>query len=205
MTIFWATQFRPEDPSASIASYGEVSDMFASVGAKQTRLLVAMTQDVGTQAVVTNWESLGHAVAAFDPVEGTAIKAIGSSPTMSATLAAAGPPLRRVIGNIDFSFGDTSVGKYAVNVVQATSAGPELWAEVAELAWSTISAAGVNGMQIGRVVTGEGTGQIITTVFTDDVNQFSGVLSAMPARLLELFTATGTSTLVRNIHRVISE
>jgi hypothetical protein len=197
-------QYRPEDPSAAIATYGEISDMFASVGAAQARLLVAMTQDVGTIAVVTNWESLGHAIAAFDPVEGTAIKAIGSSPTMSATLAASGPPLRRVIGNIDFSFGDTSAGKYAVNVVQTTSAGPELWAEVADLAWSTVSAAGVAGMQVGRVVTGEGTGQNIATLFTDDVNQFSGVLNAMPARLVELFAATGTSTLVRNVHRVIS-
>lgn len=204
MTIFWATQYRPEDPSAAIANYGEISKMFASVGAEQTRLLVAMTQDVGTVAVVTNWESLGDAVAAFDPVDGTAINAIGTSPTLSAIVAASGPPVRRVVGTIDYSFGDPSVGKYAVNVVQSTSAGPELWAETAELAWSTLNAAGVGGMQIARVVTGDATGQNIASVFTDDVNQFSAVLSDLPQRLVELFAATGTSTLVRNVHRVIS-
>ena len=204
MSVFWGTQYRPEDPSAVIASFGDIAEMFAGVGASQARLLVAITQDVGTVAVVTNWDSLGDAVAAFDPVDGSAFEAIASSPTMSGPRAASGPPLRRVIGNIDHSFGDTATGTYVVNVVQSTSAGPGLFAEAAEIAWSVLEADGALGLQVGRVLTGEGTGQSISSVFVDDVNQFTGVLAKMPPRLLEIFAATGTTTTVRNVHRVIS-
>ncbi|MDH3731784.1 MAG: hypothetical protein OES13_11805 [Acidimicrobiia bacterium] len=204
MSIFWATQYRPDDTAATIASFGEVSEMFAGIGASQTRLLVAITQDVGTMAVVTNWESLGEAVSAFDPVDGAAYKAIAASPTLSAQLAAAGPPLRRVIGNIDFSLGDTSAGTYAVNVVQSTSAGPDLWAEAAEAAWSALQAGGASGLQVARVLTGDLTGLSIGTVFVDDVNQFTDVLASLPPRLIEIFAATGTTTTMRNIHRVVS-
>jgi hypothetical protein len=204
MSLFWGTQYRPEDPSAVIGSFGEVAEMFTEIGATQARLLVAMTQDVGTVAVVTNWDSLGDAVAAFDPVGGSAFKAIASSPTMSGLLAASGPPLRRVIGNIDHRFGDTGAGSYVVNVVQSTSAGPELFGEAAQVAWSVLEPGGALGLQVGRVLTGEGTGQSISSIFVDDVNHFTGVLAKMPPRLLELFAATGTTTTVRNVHRVIS-
>ncbi len=204
MSIFWATQYRPEDPSAAIAAIGELSEMFAGVGASQTRLLVAMTQDVGTQSVVTNWESSGDAVAAFDPIDGTATKAIGSSKTLSALLAASGIPLRRVIGDIDQSFGDTGSGKYAVNVVQSTAAGPALWTEAGELAWSAVKAEGASGLQLARVLTGDATGLRLGTVFVENVDQFTGILSKMPPKLLEIFAATGTSTVVRNVHRIIS-
>ena len=204
MSIFWATQYRPEDPSAAIAAIGELSEMFAGVGASQTRLLVAMTQDIGTQIVVTNWESAGDAVAAFDPIEGLALNATASSQTLSALLAALGTPLRRVIGNIDQSFGDTSTGRYAVNIMQSTAAGSALWAEAGELAWSALTAEGASGIQLSRVLTGDATGLRLSTVFVENVDQFFGVLSKIPPKLLELFAATGTSTVVRNVHRIIS-
>lgn len=204
MSIFWATQYRPEDPSAPIAAIGELSEMFAGLGASQTRLLVAMTQDVGTQIVVTNWKSLGDAVAAFDPIDGTALRAIASSKTLSALLAASGTPLRRVIGDIGQRLGDTSTGRYAVNIMQSSAAGSALWTEAGELAWSALKAEGVSGIQLSRVLTGDATGLRLSTAFVENVDQFFGVLSKMPPKLLEIFAATDTSTMVRNVHRIIS-
>ena len=205
MSIFWATQYRPGDLLAAIAGFSEISGVFAQVGANQARLLVAMTQDVGSAAVVTNWNSMGDAVAAFDPVDGTAFKLVASSPALSAQLANYGSPLRRVIGNIGLSFGDTSAGKYAVNVVQSSSAGPELWAEAAEVAWEALKAQGAIGLQVARVLTGDATGLYLGTVLTDDVNQFTTAVSKLPPRLVELFGATGTSTVLRNVHRIVSQ
>lgn len=204
MSVFWATQYRPADLPGAVDAFGEVSEMFAGVGATRTRLLVAITQDVGTMIVVTTWSTLAEAIAAFDPVDGSASRAVAASPTLSDQLTASGPPLRRLTGLIDHEFGDTGAGRYVVNVVQSTSAGSELWDEAAHSAWDLLGGEGVLGLQTAQVLTGDATGLRVSSVMTDDVSHFVAALSEMPDKLAELFAATGTTTQVRNVHRVVS-
>lgn len=88
--------------------------------------------------------------------------------------------------------------------MQSSAAGSALWTEAGELAWSALKAEGVSGIQLSRVLTGDATGLRLSTAFVENVDQFFGVLSKMPPKLLEIFAATDTSTMVRNVHRIIS-
>jgi hypothetical protein len=186
MTILWATQYRPENLTETITAVDAATAIFADVGAIESRVLVPITHDVGTMSVVTIWDSVGDAVAAFDPVEGTLFAAIADNPRVAAAQAGSGAPLRRIVANIESERGELA-GKYAVNVVQTSNAGPELWAEAAELAASFMESQGARGMRIARVITGEATGQTMATVLTDDVNRFFGALDQLPPRLGEIF------------------